>query len=558
MTDYYVSKTGSDSNDGRSLTTAWATPTHAALQAQAGDVINLLAGVWQGEHVTFANSGTPNNPITMRGVAGASILDGVDGTGLGIVAGSYTGTWNPSEWITVERITVRNYHMQIITRRGSNIRILGCVALPDPTLNPESTPAGIIIGEGCNNCTIEGCSVIGDSYPIGVTGRTVSGDVWSGEQTNYVQIKNCIVHGNETRFAINTAGNIDNLLIENNVLGRVTEPNRGGFASSQGVLTNLTFSDNSMFNCARDTSGGQAILLTDVKGARIERNLIDDTSTGVKIRHADYGVDDTPDDILLLDNTIRGAGDNGIFVYASATNIVAEGNVFSDIIGNEFRFASPGIVRNHNQDSFRLRVDAGVEVQAVYNDGRSFDIDGVGTHTTHTFTTGIYTLTILGETPPTDEARIYVTSTPPNAVIAIDGVDTGDNTPSDADHIVSVGMHTLNLSLSGYNDWEEARSLIANQRWVVAATLIPVAPPTQTICTWLQETGIGNLTVSHALYNYYLSMNYTNLAEMKYSGLSPQPARLAPANVSIDYALGTYYYGMGYMDLGDMKTGCTF
>jgi len=76
--------------------------------------------------------------------------------------------------------------------------------------------------------------------------------------------------------------------------------------------------------------------------------------------------------------------------------------------------------------------------------------------------------------PPPTQAEIRVSSSPLNARVTIDGVYVG-NAPGV--FTVSVGTHTLNISLSGYQDWEESRALVADQVWVVDASLIPISPP---------------------------------------------------------------------------------
>ena len=55
-TDYYVSPTGSNSNDGRSEDQAWKTIAHAASKVRAGDTVWVKAGTYTGENVVFANS----------------------------------------------------------------------------------------------------------------------------------------------------------------------------------------------------------------------------------------------------------------------------------------------------------------------------------------------------------------------------------------------------------------------------------------------------------------------------------------------------------------------
>jgi len=79
--------------------------------------------------------------------------------------------------------------------------------------------------------------------------------------------------------------------------------------------------------------------------------------------------------------------------------------------------------------------------------------------------------------PPPEEARIYITSTPSNARIYIDGTYMNDLTPSNADHVVPVGSHTIMLTLTDHQDWTQTKTLVANERWVISATLTPSGAP---------------------------------------------------------------------------------
>jgi MYXO-CTERM domain-containing protein len=65
---YYVTSTGgSDDADGTSPETAWATVTHAAAVATAGDTVYIKAGVYQGEEVVVRGAGTAQAPIIFQG-----------------------------------------------------------------------------------------------------------------------------------------------------------------------------------------------------------------------------------------------------------------------------------------------------------------------------------------------------------------------------------------------------------------------------------------------------------------------------------------------------------
>ena len=81
---------------------------------------------------------------------------------------------------------------------------------------------------------------------------------------------------------------------------------------------------------------------------------------------------------------------------------------------------------------------------------------------------------------------------------------------------------------------------------------------TADICSWIDESGVTNLTLDHALYVYYLSRGWTSLADKKYAGLSPKPSELDTTLATLDNALGVFYYSQGWTSLGNKKTGCSY
>ena len=85
----------------------------------------------------------------------------------------------------------------------------------------------------------------------------------------------------------------------------------------------------------------------------------------------------------------------------------------------------------------------------------------------------------------------------------------------------------------------------------------PVTPPT-TISSWIDETGVTNLTKNHAVYVFYVSAGAVSAADGKYAKLSPKPSRLDPSAASKDNAIGIFYYSQGAMAAGNGKTGCNY
>lgn len=67
---------------------------------------------------------------------------------------------------------------------------------------------------------------------------------------------------------------------------------------------------------------------------------------------------------------------------------------------------------------------------------------------------------------------LSISSTPPGAVIFIDGVDQGAATPYILSNIPE-GQHTVTLKIAGYNDFTTDVTVIADQTLTVPAALVP-------------------------------------------------------------------------------------
>ncbi len=90
------------------------------------------------------------------------------------------------------------------------------------------------------------------------------------------------------------------------------------------------------------------------------------------------------------------------------------------------------------------------------------------------------------------------------------------------------------------------------------APTAPTRGAAATICDWIDEIGVGNLTRDHALYVYYLARGETTAANFKYDRLSPKPSQISSSLATKNNALGIYYYSRGEMIPGNIKTGCNY
>lgn len=79
---------------------------------------------------------------------------------------------------------------------------------------------------------------------------------------------------------------------------------------------------------------------------------------------------------------------------------------------------------------------------------------------------------------------------------------------------------------------------------------------TDSLCLWLNKIGIGNLSVEHVLYIFFLAIGARKAVEVVYNHMSKKEK--IEADLTWDQALGVYFYSHGSNYSGNMKTGCKF
>jgi len=156
--DYYVAKTGSNSNPGTEAL-PWKTIQKAADTLTAGDTVYIKAGTYK-ERVVPKKSGSAGNTITYTAYPGGTVT--IDGTGVSL----------PSGWGGLLDISGKN-HIKI-----SGLRVMNA--------GPDDNNQGILV-DGCNYIIIE------NNY----TYNTVSSGIgiWNSS--------NVIIDNNEVELACN-------------------------------------------------------------------------------------------------------------------------------------------------------------------------------------------------------------------------------------------------------------------------------------------------------------------------------------------------------------------
>lgn len=172
---YYVATNGSDSNDGLSESTAWATIRYAGTQVAQGDTLYIKAGTYNGERISFANSGTSENPIVIVGYkTNPGDIDNIDWWSYGTELDPYkmpllnggdraSGTAfqiHSMEYVEIKNIQVAKY-LEAFSIYSNNIHLENIIAT---TFGRESSNSSTYSGKGINingdSNTAEDCVVL--------------------------------------------------------------------------------------------------------------------------------------------------------------------------------------------------------------------------------------------------------------------------------------------------------------------------------------------------------------------------------------------------------------
>jgi len=113
-TDYYVSSSGLDTNNGTSETTPWKTITKANQVLIAGDIVYIKAGTYN-SYIAPNNSGTLSKPITYRNYSSDAVTISNTTRGIFLSGKSY---------ITVTGINFYNLDTFMYLQNGANHNII--------------------------------------------------------------------------------------------------------------------------------------------------------------------------------------------------------------------------------------------------------------------------------------------------------------------------------------------------------------------------------------------------------------------------------------------------
>lgn len=181
-TTYYVSVTGSNSNNGTSTSTPWRTLAYAANHVVSGDMVYVKAGNYGNDSIVLSIACPSGSPISFIGyktnpgdaanlyISYQSSLDNdiiptLDATLLPLLDGGNrtTGTGiklHSSQYVVVKNFQVTNYREGLYAWGASHLTLNNILTLNTGDPAASYSGKGIIIGSSANYNTIKNCIVL--------------------------------------------------------------------------------------------------------------------------------------------------------------------------------------------------------------------------------------------------------------------------------------------------------------------------------------------------------------------------------------------------------------
>ncbi len=342
---YYVSTSGSDSNDGLSLSTAWASPHYASITVDAGDTIWVVNGSYNTDFIPGVydpgvdfglNAGTGDGiaeaPITMKAYNGTPEI-----------AGDIEIRY---DYITFDGFIINDSYSHAIDIRGTTgVKLLNC------TVNKSGSAADGVYMQDSKYTTLINCTVRNAGWNAYGFKPTTS----FPSAGHHVILKNCAAYDSlyHNQFDIHfDYMTIEGCIANNSLLAPMQLYNShiivNNFTAANGNngVKLYTVWNTTVMNCTLD----QSIYNTGyIQNTKIYNNYIyNDPTYGIYIN--------TSDDIVL----------DGNEVYASSAYTYR-------IVG-----IGSATIRDEVVSPYKIWSPDGVTISIEFTDGKLFTDDRTG------------------------------------------------------------------------------------------------------------------------------------------------------------------------------------
>lgn len=359
---YYVSTTGSDSNNG-SYTAPWLTIQHAANTVTTGATVFVEGGTYN-ESVNFPNSGTSANPIVFASYPGQTAT--IDGTGVSCCSSNPPSSGNETQglvnlvnesYITLNGFQIQNYTTSKaaytpagiwITGSGSGIQLLNNSVHNITTSSEKNGNAFGIAVYGTSSTPITGLVISGNQVYDLKTGESESVNV-DGNVT-YFTISNNIVHDNDnigidaigfegvapTGYDQARYGEISGNTVYN--ISAINNPGEGKSYDADGLYCDgceyVIFERNTVYACDLNMEAASEHSGHDSSYVTIRNNLFYDANTvGVSIGGYAAKVGGS-DHVVIVNNSLynNNTKNQGAEFQVQHNAPPANGNIFENNI----------------------------------------------------------------------------------------------------------------------------------------------------------------------------------------------------------------------------------
>ena len=352
QTNYYVSPTGSDANDG-SMATPWQTIQYGVDHIMAGDILNIMAGTYTGK-ININVSGSAGQVITIQNNAGDQVF--IDGTSLANY--EYLMKIDGQNYITISGLIFQNYqkldaigievinssHISILNNEFVNIDYSTTAVGQVPNSSQNSQPI-IVFGRDPLNPmtdllirgnTIHDCEV-GFSECISVNGNIDGFEVSNNLVYNNTNIP-IVAIGHEGECSDPQFDQARNGVIKNNTV----HDNPGAYAAAGGIYVdgaknviienNISYNNNYGIEVGCENNGN-APNDPSASNITVRNNLLyNNTNTGIALGGYDYPTSGKVTDAVITNNTCfnNDAGNTytGEITISYVENASVENNIF--------------------------------------------------------------------------------------------------------------------------------------------------------------------------------------------------------------------------------------